>query len=245
MTAIVAEGEHGRLFLSPTDNQTTAARTTPEWRPAGRLPEKALGISIQGYGFAEWNQLFTERQLLTQTTLSDLLADVRSAAINDGADAECADAIATYLALGIEKNADSGNRFARWQNAGDFVAGVFGMQTINIIWDFVETNPFSSSTQNWIAQIEWIAKVVERLVDGITKGTAYQADASTTEYTNPGPVIVTDPPYYASVGYADLSDFFYTWLRPLLRDIYPDLFAGIGRLRKKARRTDAGGWSVK
>ncbi len=100
-------------------------------------------------------------------------------------------------------------------------------QLIGMIWDFAEANTFSSSTQNWLGQIEWVAEVVERLPTDVNSGKAYQADASTTIHAESGPVIVTDPPYYDNIGYADLSDFFYLWLRHVLRDIYPDLFAGI------------------
>ena len=228
MTGIVAEGNRKRLFLSPTDEHIQAAsKASPAWRPADRLPEQALGFSVQGYGIAGWHQLFTERQLLTQDTLKDLLTEVSQVIVNDGADTHYADVVKTYLGLGVSKNADSGCRLARWQNSGDFVAGVFDMQTISMVWDFAETNPFSSSTQNWMAQIGWIVKVVERLVTDINGGTVYQADASTTIHANDGPVIVTDPPYYKNIGYADLSDFYYVWLRPLLRDSYPDLFSGI------------------
>ncbi len=228
MIGIVAEGNRKREFLSPTDDHTVAASdATPVWKPTGRLADRPLGISVQSYGLAEWHQLFTKRQLLTQTTLCDLIDEVRTAVLDTGADIEYADTIVTYLALGIGKNADSGCRFARWQNSGDKVAGVFDMQTISMIWDFAETNPFSHSTQNWMAQIEWIAKVVERIVTNVNLGAIYQADASTTSHIDMGPVIVTDPPYYASVGYADLSDFFYVWLRPLLRNVYPNLFSGM------------------
>ena len=90
-----------------------------------------------------------------------------------------------------------------------------------------ESNPFCAATQNWMAQVEWIAKVVERLPSDINYGQAHQADAANTIHTHSGPVIVTDPPYYDNISYAELSDFFYVWLRPLLRDIYPDLFAGM------------------
>ncbi len=228
MTAIVAEGDRRRVFLSPTEEHVRIALSVkPEWRPIGRLPEKALGFSIQGYGFTEWHQFFTLRQLLTQTTFSDLLNETSATMISDGVNFDYMNTIATYLALAIGKNADSNCRFARWQNSGDFVAGIFDMQTISIVWDFAEPNPFSSSTQNWMAQIEWIARVVERSPVRVNVSEAHQADASTTIHAEYGPVIVTDPPYYKNIGYADLSDFFYVWLRPLLRDAYPYMFAGI------------------
>ena len=228
LTAIVAEGNRKRLFLSPTDEHVRAASmANPAWKPNERLPEKALGFTVQAHGITEWHQMFTERQLLTQATLKDLLNEVSRAVTNDGGDEQYAEAVKIYLALAISKNADSGCRFARWQNTGDFVAGVFDMQTISMIWDFAETNPFSSSTQNWMAQVGWIVRVLKRLMTNVNSGTVYQADASTTIHANDGPVIVTDPPYYKNIGYADLSDFYYVWLRPLLRDSFPSLFAGI------------------
>ena len=191
------------------------------------MPEQALGFAVQGYGITEWHQLFAERQLLTQATFKELLVKGRETILHDGADADYADVVVTYLALSISKNADSGCRLARWQNSGDKVAGVFAMQTISMVWDFAEANPFSSSTQNWMAQIQWIAKVIERLITDVNVAVVYQADAASTFHTDDGPVIVTDPPYYKNIGYADLSDFYYVWLRPLLRDLHPGLFSGI------------------
>ena len=228
MTAIVAEGDRRRLYVSPTDEHIQAAQdATSTWRPSSRLTEPGLGISVQAYGFTHWHQLFTERQLTTLTMFSDLLMEVRQRITSDGANVNYVDTICTYLALAIGRTTDSGCSFARWQNSGDFVAGVFSLPAIPIVWDFAEVNIFSTSTQNWMGQIEWVAKVVERLSIDTNSGAAYQADAATTIHAQDGPVIVTDPPYYDNIGYADLSDFFYVWLRPLLRDVYPDLFASI------------------
>ena len=95
-----------------------------------------------------------------------------------------------------------------------------------MVWDFAEGNPFSTSTQNWLAQVEWVAKAVERL-PAANNAETHQADASTTIHADKGPVILTDPPYYDNISYAELSDFFYVWLRPALRDVHPELFAGI------------------
>ena len=96
-----------------------------------------------------------------------------------------------------------------------------------MMWDFAESNPFCAATQNWQAQVEWVAKAVSNLSANVNQGEVHQADASTTIHADSGPVIVTDPPYYDNISYAELSDFFYVWLRPLLRDIYPNLFAGL------------------
>ena len=228
MIGIVGEGTRGRMFLSPTDEHSqSASNAEPLWRPVGLLPDKALGFRVQAYGFTQWHQLFSERQLTALTTFSDLLAEVREIQLLDGASDEYADALLTYLALTVDRNANACSKFSTWQNAGDKVSSIFKLQALPMVWDFAETNPFSNSTNNWMAQIEWIARIVERLPANVNTGIVHQADASTTVYAQNGPVIVTDPPYYDNVAYADLSDFFYVWLRPKLREVYPDLFAGI------------------
>ena len=227
MTAIVAEGNRQRLFFSPTQEHVQAALSAePVWRPMQTIT-KTPKISALAYGVTHWHQLFTKRQLTAATMFSDLLSEMGSLMKQDGADAEYANSICTYLALVIGKMIDSNSKFSRWQNAGDKVAGVFARQAIPMMWDFAEVNPFSASTQNWMAQVEWVAKVVENLPSDVNEGKVHQADASTTVHADYGPVIVTDPPYYDNIDYADLSDYFYVWLRPLLRDIYPSLFAGM------------------
>ena len=228
MTAIVAEGDRKRLFLSPTNEHIWAANNTvSQWRPSGRLPERALGFRVQAYGFTDWHQLFTERQLTALATFADLLPEARELLKQHQVDDEYANAVCTYLAIVIGKIADGGSSFTRWQGGGESVAGLFSRQAISMIWDFAETNPFSHSAKNWRDQVELVAKAVEILPADGHIGEVYQADATTTIHADAGPVIVTDPPYYDNIGYADLSDFFYVWLRPLLRGVYPDLFAGI------------------
>ena len=228
MTAVVAAGNRKRLFLSATDEHIQAAQdATPDWRPQQAASDSGNVLRPRRYGVTHWHQLFSERQLTTLTTFSDLLSVVRHIMTEDGAGTEYANAVVTYLAMAIDRSADNGCSYARWHNSGDFVAGVFSRQRIAMVWDFAEGNPFSESTQNWMAQVTWIAKVIERLPLNVNNGVAHQANAATTIHADGGPVIVTDPPYYDNIDYADLSDFFYVWLRPLLRDIYPDMFAGI------------------
>ena len=228
MTAVVAEGDRKRLFLSPTPEiKKIVSRAAAEWRPQQRMPATAYLVSGRGYGITHWHQLFTERQLTALTTFSELLGDAKTQMHKDGADGEYISAVSTYLALAIGRVADSSSMFATWQNMGDFVAHVFARQAIPMVWDFAEANPFSSSSQNWMGQIEWVSKVLDYLPNEVNEGLSRQADAATTLHVDNGPVIVTDPPYYDNISYAELSDFFYVWLRPLLRDAYPDLFAGI------------------
>ena len=225
MIAIVVEGNRRKLFLSPTETHIQVAQSAESaWRPKGRLPEQALGFRIQNYGVTQWAQLFTERQLTMLTVFSDLLSEFQaSIRIRD----EYADAILTYLALAIGRTAESGCSFAWWENSATFIAPTFARQTLQMTWAFAEANPFSNSTQNWSSQVEWIAKVIENLPAAANTGEVYQANACTTPHAQDMPVIITDPPYYDNIGYADLSEFFYVWLRPLLRDIYPELLASM------------------
>ena len=228
MISIVAEGNCGRMFMSPSDEHVRAAQAAkPKWRPVGILPKQALGFRVQNYGFTEWSQLFTERQLTALTTFSDLIAEVRALIQEKAGSTQYADAVCTYLAFAFGKSVNANSSFARWRNDTNSVEAVFSRQAISMIWDFAEVNPFSESTKNWTDLLDGVAYVVEHIPVHVNKGEAYQADASTTIHSGNGPVIVTDPPYYDNIGYADLSDFFYIWLRPLLRDAYPDLFASI------------------
>ena len=228
MTAIVAEGNRRRIFLSPNEQHTrVAAAAEPPWRPNGKLPDKALSFRVQAYGYKDWHQLFTDRQLAALTALSDALLEVRNSPLIQDAGPEYDSALSTYLSLTIGRTASGNCAFTRWRNAMHSVEGPFGRQALAMVWDFAEPNVFSDSTQNWLNQIEWVAKAVERLPSGVNQGITHQADASKTIHVDSGPVIVTDPPYYDNIGYADLSDFFYVWLRPSLRNIHPNLFAGI------------------
>ena len=229
MTAIVAEGKRQRLFLSPDGMDIKAAiGAESRWRPLGDLPEhNTKAISLRSYGLTQWSELFTERQLTGLTTLSGLLAEVFNHVAKDSRGEPYTTVVCTYLALAIGRAAASGCSFSRWQNTGDFVAGVFSRQAISMVWDFAETNLFSTSSQNWMAQVDWVSQVIERLPDDADISNVYQADATVTGYSQNAPIIVTDPPYYDNIFYADVADFFYVWLRPLLRNSYPDLFAGI------------------
>ena len=228
MTAIVAEGDRKRLFLSPTNEHIqTALNANPAWWPSQIMPNTPTLVSGRGFGITHWYQLFTERQLTALTTFSDLLAEVGEQAIKDGANEEYVNAICTYLALAIGRVANGSCGFTVWNVPGEKIEGVFSRQAIPMAWDFPEVNLFSSSTKNWLDLVGAISKVVERLPADVNAGEAHQADASTTIHAKDGPVIVTDPPYYDNIDYADLSDFFYVWLRTLLRDVYPDLFSGI------------------
>ena len=227
MVAIVAEGKP-KLFLAPTAEHIHLAMSAKSpRRPRQAMPNNPTLVSGRGYGITHWHQLFTERQLIVLNTFGDLLSEVHTCLTQDGAESHYADSVCTYLALAVGKTAETNCRFSYWEASGTFIAPTFTRQALQMTWNFSESNPFSNSTQNWMAQVEWIAKVVEKLPAPAHQGEVYQADATTTRHADDSPVFVTDPPYYDNIDYADLSDFFYVWIRPLLRDIYPELFSGM------------------
>ena len=231
MTCIVAEGDRKRLFISPTEQHTDAAHSAkPRRPPPQKMPATAYLVSGRGYGIENWRELFTKRQLVALETFRDeALTEASGEIVKDGGSKEYANIVCTYLALAIGRTTNSNSSFAKWDSSprGLIITSVYARQAIPMVWDFAEANPFSSSSQNWNAQIEWVAEAVARLPADMPPGVAHQADATTTIHSQSGPVIVTDPPYYDNISYAELSDFFYVWLRDPLRDIYPDLFAGI------------------
>ena len=239
LVAVIAEAKRGRIYLSPTDAQRSAARVARPDDPACSvpLPDKALGFRIGPYGFRNWSDLFTDRQLKTLLTLTDLVSVTRDRVLHDALErgmeegeslesgghgaVAYADAVAIYLALGISRFTDYSNSFATWDSSRDSATHLFTRQAISMIWSFVEVNPFSSSSGNFLGQLEWVAKSLERLpADG--SGVASISDAATRDYT--GAVVSTDPPYYDYIGYADLADYFYVWLRRSLNDVLPSTF---------------------
>jgi putative DNA methylase len=244
LMAIVAEGARGRIHLAPQpDHEKAAFQAKPKNVPDTNLPEKALSFRVQAYGMTKHRDLFTARQLVALTTFSDLvgearkrmLADARGARLSDdgkgidagGTEASAyADAVATYLAFSLDKCADYWNTIATWSSGGEFIRGCFARQAIPMTWDFAECNPFSRSTANWSAATEWVERSTAELQSGVG-GDARQLDATAAVNSIKHPVVATDPPYYDNIGYADLSDFFYVWLRRSIGSVYPDLFSTV------------------
>ncbi|QBD80735.1 DUF1156 domain-containing protein [Ktedonosporobacter rubrisoli] len=242
--AIVAESNQGRVYLPFDSLQIETVNNLVEiYFSSGeiqqRLPlEAARGTfasNAQGriYGFKTFADYFTKRQLVALTTFSDLVQEVRQRVLADAQrvhsseeeiDARAyADAIATYLALAIDRLADRNSSICSWDVSRDSTRNTFARQAIPMIWDFAEANPFSASTGNFLGAIDWVAEAIET-VPCAARGGAVQRDATVSVNGLAQPLISTDPPYYDNVSYADLSDFFYVWLRRSLSTIYPQLF---------------------
>lgn len=252
LMAIVAEGERGRLYLSPTADHERIARTaSPEWKPdqpcRGTFASNAQG---RIYGFKTFADYFTPRQLVALSTLSDLVGEARDRALADAkprfdarnvVDDEkalhagghgalaYADAIATYLSFIVSRAADYGSSLSTWLTDDNAIRGTFGRQALPMTWDYCEGNYFGDSS----AAVETIANTIAAVIEKSRcdqPGYIFQIDAPSNSYPVRPVTISTDPPYYDNIGYADLSDFFYVWLRRSLGEredrpsVWPDLF---------------------
>ncbi len=241
MLAMVAATPEGRVYLPPTKEMENAAYIVkPTWKPDTSLPDDQRNFWTCNYGLTTFGDLFTQRQLVALGTFCDLIEEVRervkreaiTAGLPDdvipiaigGRGAEAyADAIAVFLAFALSRSADRGSSLSSWDSSRDSMRNTFVRQALPMMWSFAEGNPFSESSGNWMNNVEWVAKSIKSL-PACGCGYAQQGDA-TIQGMSKGKVISTDPPYYDNIAYADLSDFFYLWLRRSLKPIFPELFA--------------------
>ena len=244
LMAVVAEGKGGRVYIAPTiEHEAVALSAVPTWKPEAELPKQALGFRIQGYGMTHWADLFTARQLTALSTFAELVGAAREqvkadyvaahtaaheAAVDDIESLEYnaqayADAVATYLGFAVSKCADMNNALCAWGNTDNRVRHLFARQAIPMNWDFAETNPLADGAGGLYYGATYVAKAIEEL-QTCRGGDARQQDAVAHGDAGKRYLVATDPPYYDNVPYADLSDFFYVWLRHTLRGTYPELF---------------------
>ncbi|MDF0675641.1 MAG: DUF1156 domain-containing protein [Nitrospira sp.] len=243
LMAIVAEGDRGRVYLEPTpEHQAAAARAKPDWRPESSLPDDPRNFWTVQYGLTTYGDLFTPRQLVALTTLSDILGEARkrikqdvlaNGLVDDGkplqfcgiGPAAYADAVAVYLAFAIDRLADYNSSIATWKPSGEQVMQSYKRQALPMTWDFPESDVLGNSAICWKNAVKYSADNLEAS-GKVTSGHGYvqQADA-VSQAISINKVLSTDPPYYDNIGYADLSDFFYVWLRRSLKEIFPDLFS--------------------
>jgi putative DNA methylase len=246
LIAIVAEGDRRRIYLSPTaSHEQAASQAKSDDVQSLLLPRHSQYVGVLGYGFESFSDLYTERQKIALSTLSALAAEVREKIANDievdqsqGRDLKAyserrsaqahADAISTYLALAVGKLADIASSLCTWHSGASHqkIRQTFGRQALPMTWDFAEGNPFSESSGNFTKQVSLISSVLSISLLPASIGVQIQHDAQTANYPD-GVVISTDPPYYDNIPYADLSDYFYMWLKEPLRKLFPEVFATI------------------
>lgn len=254
LMAIVAEGERERVYLSPLQEHFSVAKNTiSKWKPD--TPSRGTwGSNAQGrrYGFATFGDYFTPRQLVALTTFSDLVGEAVERVRRDAEAASAqsgglpqddrplredgrgprayAEAVGVYLGFGVNKQADLGNSLCVWEPVAQCPRHLFTRQAIPMVWSFAEGNPLGNNSGSWNTFVEGIEKAFSKnfgMDSSRSRGYAVQGDASRQTFSEEK-VISTDPPYYDNIGYADLSDFFYVWLRRSLAPIYPELFATLG-----------------
>ena len=249
---IVAEGSRRRTYLSPTVEHEKSAYSADEYSIVGEAratflspstPTRAMitGGVCSAYGLRTYGHLFTSRQLVSLTTLSDLvgearervLADAKQVSVDDGSapsrrlcfDAQAyADAVATYLGLSVSRQVNRGCTLNFWDNTSQKIQQVFGRQACAMTWDYVETNFFSNSTGNFVDQVNYPAKSIETWYAGSAGGSISHLNAPRNTFPVRPVIISTDPPYYDNISYANLSDFFYIWLKLSLHNVWSELF---------------------
>lgn len=239
LLSIVAEGNRRRIYLTPDNEHIQKSNIPrPNNTPTGSVATNPRWFSPPQYGLSKFSDLFTNRQLTSLVTFSDLIAEAREQVLSDataaglprgerlanggnGADAY-ADAVVTYLAMAVSKLADWSSSICSWIPQIEGVRNTFPRHAIAMTWDYTEVNVFSNSVGNFGSHIAWVADGIANLPADQPAGHTIQADASSRDYA--GLLVSTDPPYYDNIGYSDLSDFFYVWLRRSLREIHPDLF---------------------
>lgn len=248
LMAMVAEGHRERIYLPPIkEHEAVASQEPSPWTPDAPLPNNARWFSPPVYGFMRYGDLFTTRQLAALTTFSDLIGDARQRILQDAVAAGLAgdglgvadggigatayaDAVATYLAFAVDRMADFLNSICRWVPSNEKVMNLFGRQAIPMVWDFAEANPLGASVGSFATCSNYIADCIATVIVDDARppgGVAMQLDAASATPTDQRVVTSTDPPYYDNIGYADLSDFFYVWLRRSVGSIWPSVFATI------------------
>jgi putative DNA methylase len=248
LMAIVAEGTRGRIYVAPDEeHERIAASAKPTWAPEGDMPKNPRWFSPPDYGMPTFADLFTPRQLVALTTFSDLVLEARAKAFEDataagmGPDATpladggtgasaYANSVCVELAFLVSRLADRSSSICSWdirdgQGRKAGIGNVFSRQAIPMTWDYAEANPLSGIAASIDTAILRICDVLNALPVG-APASVKNADAAAEDHAL-NVLVATDPPYYDNIGYADLSDFFYVWLRPTLREIFPREFATV------------------
>lgn len=241
LMAVVAEGKRGRIYCSPSEEHIFATQVErPDNGPTGILPDNPRWFSPPAFGMDHYDDLFTPRQLTALTTFSALVAEAQQKAEADAIAAGMAndhlplrsdgqgaraygEAVGVYLAFVLDRIADRGSSICSWDSSREGLRNTFGRQAIPMVWDYAEANPFSNSSGCFDNMLEWVTKcILEFPASQVAEVGQFDAqrDCSLRDI-----MVSTDPPYYDNIGYADLSDFFYVWMRQSLKETYPELFS--------------------
>lgn len=229
LLAIVANSPSGRIFLPPVAAHEEVSRNAKaNWAPDAAMAHNPFALRPPLYGLDSYGEVFSQRQLLALDTFCSLIPKAREKIIVDAGESNgaYADAIVMYLSLAISRLSDICNALCVWENTKTQVRHLFTRQAIPMLWDFAEPNVFGDAAGDFGISLGSLCKVIDRLGGGIP-GIARNADATDPFTEIASALISTDPPYYNNIDYADLSDFFYVWLRRCLNEVLPSLFATV------------------
>lgn len=227
LMAVAVDGECGRKYLSPSAVTEPPLVERPAAVPEVELPDYARWFSSPAYGITTEADLYTNRQLAVLGAFADAVTQVSSWVAADGGDDIQARSIASVLGLCVSKLAMSQSTQVRWRTRAveSKAEPAFGRQALPMVWDFSETNPFGGSVGDWLGQLASATSGLRALPLSPAASLTFRSDARVAgDRFNGTALIATDPPYFAQIGYADLSDYFYVWLRRALSDLHPDLF---------------------
>lgn len=232
LLTVVAEGNRQRVYLPATAAHIEASDVPrPVDVPDSPMPTNPRWFSPPAFGLMNFSDLFTNRQLVAVTTFSDLVGEARDRVAADAKEAgltpedaeSYATALALYLAFGVSNVADDLSSLVSWRSSHGTGAtrSTFARQALPMVWDYAEANPFAGASGDLSSALAAVAGVLSKLPTPRV-GFVSQADAQSSHLGN-NAAVSTDPPYYDNIGYADLSDYFYIWLRRSLGAIYPDV----------------------
>lgn len=241
LMAIAAVGPRGRIYFDPLpEHERQAQVPIDDSAPDTSLPQQGLGFRVQRYGLTHHRDLFSPRQLVSMGAFCELVREVRKVVATDAAGARSAgsaggedwpesyaDAVSLYLAFTLDRMLDLNNALCMWRPdaAKQHVGHLFARQAIPMCWDWAEANPLGPSAGGWEKTAGFVPKVLEELVASGVAGTCQQLAASASVAEHSQDMVSTDPPYYDNIGYADLSDFFYVWLRQSLAGSFSDILS--------------------
>jgi len=224
LIAVIEDGANSKNYRLPTEKEKSIVHSLPNNipKPLEKMPKgNSRDLHCTGWGVECWGDMFTERQLLLMNTLVSKVNDIYNEI--DSLNTDYKNALVTYLAIFVDRIAASNTSFGRWATNRETLQSPFSRQAIPFMFDFPESNPFSSSTGSALNQQEWILRYIESesdfpFITSLKNATSGDESQFLSKELD---VVVTDPPYYDAIAYADLSDFFYVWLKKMLIDVYP------------------------